>query len=100
MNHFHTSYGERVSKEEIDRRTKAAKKEKLQQQIDNIGYNVCEECYLNDCKPLDCAHLISVDEAQKTGRAELCWDVENIKVMGRDCHRKHDKNGVVSAKIK
>lgn len=91
MNHYQTSSGERVSKKEIDKRTSEAKKQKLQEQFDEHGYNFCQECFRNDCLPLDCSHEISVDEAQKSGRSELAWDVTNIKIRGRNCHQRFDK---------
>lgn len=99
MNYYKCSNGDRVSKSEIDRKTRQAKIFKLDQQINQIGYNVCQDCFKNDCKPLDCAHLISVDEAQKTGRSELAWDINNIMILGRNCHRKYDKNCIISSKI-
>lgn len=68
-----------------------AKATVLQNQFDELGYNVCIECMRNDCKPVDCSHDISVKQAKETGRAELCWDVNNIKPRGRECHQKLDK---------
>ena len=77
MNFYKTSDGLRVSKATIDRRVRNAKKWKVQIQFDELGYNVCEDCFKNDCKPLDCSHNISVNECQKSGRAELAWDLSN-----------------------
>lgn len=89
-----TSWGERISTAECDYRTRLAKVEKLDKFKDEHGYYFCEECKRNDCVPIDCSHDISVDQAKKTGRTELCWDVNNITLRGRKCHQKHDRNGV------
>ena len=89
MNHFYTSEDERVSKSVIDSRVRDAKSNALSEQFWEFGYNFCTEC-LTSNGILDCSHTISVDEAQKTGRTELAWDVDNIKVRCRDCHLKHD----------
>ena len=91
MNHYYKSDGTKVSKSTIDRMVRYAKKLKLEQQFDELGYNVCEDCFRNDCKPLDCSHDISVDECQKSGRSELAWDINNITIRGRKCHQIYDK---------
>lgn len=92
MNHYTTSAGERVSKAEIDKRVRQAKFEKLQAQTIDYGYNFCEDCKRNEMNTrLDCSHDISVDECQKTGRVELAWDVQNIKIRCRKCHQIKDK---------
>ena len=94
MGTYRCSDGTRVSQAQIDRRVKTAKAQKLQQFLDKYGYFFCEDCKSNDDKPIDCSHTISVLEAKNTGRTELAWDVENIKLRGRDCHAKLDKNNV------
>lgn len=91
MNHFTTSTGERVSKATIDRRVRQAKQQKLEQQREEHGYNFCEDCGRSGGTYLDCSHEISVDECQKTGRAELAWDVDYIKIRCRRCHQIKDK---------
>lgn len=91
MNTYQCSNGERVTQSQIEARTRKAKEIVLQNQVDDIGYNVCVECMRNDCKPIDCSHDISVKEAKETGRTELCWDMNNIKPRGRQCHQKLDK---------
>lgn len=68
-----------------------AKGLKLEQQEINLGYNVCEDCFRNDCKPIDVSHEISVKEAKESGKAELCWDLDNLKIRGRKCHQEKDK---------
>ena len=91
MNTYRTSSGEKIPKSIIDRRVYNAKKLKLEIQREEHGYNFCEECKQNDCKPIDCSHIISVDECQKTGQSEKAWDLNNIRILGRDCHKKYDK---------
>jgi hypothetical protein len=95
MNHYRTSTGDRVSKPEIDRRVREAKALKIQQQLDEIGYNVCElaaiGCEMDEsCNRLDCSHKESVDSCQKSGYSELAWDVNNIQILGRKCHARRD----------
>jgi Fe2+ or Zn2+ uptake regulation protein len=92
LNFYHCSDGSRVSKKEIDRRIRDAKKQKILKFIKDHGYVYCEECGRNDCIPVDCSHDISVDECQKSGRAELAWDINNITLRCRNCHKKHDGN--------
>ena len=91
MNTYQTSSGERFKKSVIDNKIKKAKADKLEAQIDEHGYNFCEDCERSTGTYLDCSHNVSVKEAQETGQAELGWDVNNITIRCRECHRKHDK---------
>jgi len=91
MNTYQCSDGTRIRKSIIDGRVRKAKAYKLEQQQIEYGYNFCEECHRNDCKPIDCSHVVSVDECQKSGRAELAYDPENITILGRRCHQQRDK---------
>ncbi len=90
MNYYKTSSGERKSKKLIDDQIRIAKKEKLEKQFDEHGYNFCEECKRSSGVYLDCSHDISVDRCQKEGRAELAYSVSNITIRCRDCHMAHD----------
>lgn len=93
MNHYKTSNGERVSKAKIDQMVRLAKSRRLEMQEIVYGYNFCEDCKRNATGTrLDCSHEISVDECQKSGRSELAWDIDNIRIRCRECHQKHDKN--------
>ena len=92
MNTYRLSTGERITKAELDHRIREGKKEKLRLQYEEYGYNFCEECKSNDDKPIDCSHIESVDSCQKNGHAERAYDLNNIRILGRGCHRKHDKN--------
>jgi 5-methylcytosine-specific restriction endonuclease McrA len=98
MNHYKLSSGQRISKSLIDQKVKEAKKEKLQQQFDELGYNVCEECWKNDDKPIDVSHIVSVDECQKSANVELAWDLINLRILGRKCHRIWDKTYIYNGK--
>lgn len=80
-NTYSTSNGERLTTSQIDTRVKKAKGLLIEKQFIDLGYNVCTECFRNDCKPLDCSHNISVKEAKETGRAELCFDINNMEVL-------------------
>lgn len=90
MNHYYTSDGIRVSKAAIDQRVRRAKAKRLEIQRTEHGYNYCQKCGRSSGVYLDCAHDVSVDKCQKTGRAELAWDTSNIKILCRECHSKHD----------
>lgn len=94
MGSFWTTDGVRVSKKLIDSRTKSAKAYKMEQQRNEYGYNFCEKCKDNTDKPLGVSHTISVDECQKSGRAELAWDLNNMRVLGQKCHQAYDNNDV------
>jgi len=94
MNHYYTSDEERIAKSVIDSKTRQAKSNALDIQFWEYGYNFCVNCKTSRGR-LDCSHTISVDEAQKTRRAELAWDVENIKVRCRECHIRHDNKSKI-----
>ncbi|TYP71515.1 hypothetical protein BD809_10997 [Aquimarina intermedia] len=90
-NTYACSDGTRVDQKTIDYRIKKAKAQKKIEFIDEHGYLFCEDCERNDCKPIDASHEVSVYEAKKTGRTELCWSVENLRYRGRPCHQRYDK---------
>lgn len=90
MTRYRTTDGEFLEKSIIDRRVRQAKEEKLNQHLDEHDYLFCTTCKRNDCLPIDCAHVVSVDECQKQGRAELAWYLGNIVIEGRNCHKKRD----------
>jgi hypothetical protein len=100
MNYYKTSDGNRISKAVIDRRVREAKKIKLQDQLNGYGYNFCTECAENgrpesanqmELSILDCAHIIPVDECQKTGISELAWALYNIDIKCRFHHKRKDR---------
>ena len=91
MASYECSNGKRLNKSVIDARTRKAKEEKLSQMRDDFGFVFCEDCGNNGSNTyLDCSHNVSVKEAQESGRAELAFDVNNIKIRCRRCHQKRD----------
>ena len=90
MNYYRTSTGDKISKTAIDAKVKVAKQSALDEQFDEYGYNFCIECLQSGGVYLDCSHTISVNEAQKSGRSELAYDPNNIRVRCRACHIQHD----------
>jgi hypothetical protein len=97
MNYYKQSDGTRISKQQIDRNVTRAKGLKVQNQLNGHGWNFCEKCQAGEIpsandehRILDCAHIISVDECQKTGRSELAWDLDNIRILCRYHHKQHD----------
>ena len=91
MSTFALSNGDRIEKHKIDKNVRKAKKNKIEIQRTEDGYNSCEECGINGSDTfLDCAHIISVDKCQRKGRSELAWSLTNIKILCRECHRKLD----------
>ncbi len=91
-NSYKLSTGEYIKKSLIDLRIREAKKIVIDNQIDEYGYNFCEVCKASSGVRLDCSHYVSVDECQKTGRSELAYDVNNIQVLCRECHKERDNN--------
>ncbi len=96
MNHYKCSDGTRVSKSEIDKRVWETKRQKLEDQFNCFGYNFCEKATIycemsEECHILDCSHNVSVKVCQELGQSELAWDLRNITILERKCHRIHDK---------
>ena len=91
MNSYRMSCGKRINKDKIDRLIRSAKAQVLINQVDEFGYNFCEECKKSGGTYLDCSHTVSVDKCQKEGATELAWDINNIRILCRKCHRQHDK---------
>lgn len=87
---YSTSTGERLTTREIDIKMQWAKAILLDKQLQEHGYNFCQTCNRNDCKPITCAHVISVKEAKETGRAELCYNINNMVIEGVECHKIRD----------
>jgi len=95
MNHYYTSDGDRVSKSVIDKRIRKAKAVLIENQTEEYGYNFCDECGVSSGVYLDCAHIVSVDESQKTRRSEMAWDVSNMRVLCRKHHLEHERQSRV-----
>jgi len=91
MNTYGTSNGERLTTPEIERRIRQAIKMLLEIQFIDYGYNFCEHCKSNEDKPIDVSHTISRKKAKEEGRAEMLWDLGNLEILGRKCHKIKDK---------
>lgn len=91
MNSYKCSDGTRLKQSIIDRLITKAKKNKVQSQFDDHGYNFCEECGISSGTYLDCSHDVSVKKAKEEGKTELCFDVNNITMLCRKCHQIKDK---------
>jgi len=91
MNSYQCSDGSRLKQSVIDRLITKAKKQKVQSQFDDHGYNFCEECGVSSGTYLDCSHDVSVKKAKDQGKTELCFDVNNITMLCRKCHQIKDK---------
>lgn len=94
MGSYKTSSGDRIDQAQLDRYIRGAKAKKIEDFKDDHGYVFCEDCKRSDVFPIDCSHDISVNEAKNSGRAELCYDVNNITLRCRKCHQKWDKSGL------
>ena len=90
MNSYKTSTGERLKQSVIDRLIRKAKAEKLKQQFEEHGYNFCEKCGISNGTYLDCSHNESVKSCKENGRTEKAFDVDNISILCRQCHKIKD----------
>ena len=90
MGSYRTTTGERLTTQQIDRKIRVAKTTKIENMVDDQGYISCETCGRSVSVRLDCSHIVSVKEAKESGRAELCFDPNNIKILCRECHQKLD----------
>ena len=85
MNTYKTSKGDRLTKGKIDRNIRFAKEIKLRDFKNDNGFIFCESCGIS-VGQMDCSHTISVKYAQETGRTELAYDQNNIRILCRSCH--------------
>ncbi len=99
MNTYSDSFGNRYTTPQIERRIKKAALEKLEQQFLGHGYNFCQSCFRNDCKPIDVSHTISRKQAKEDGCVEVLWDLENLEILGRECHKIKDKLNIHGTQI-
>jgi hypothetical protein len=86
MNTYSDSEGNRYSTPQIDSRIKKAK----QQKLEDMDYPYCETCKRSTGVRLDMSHIVSVKYAKENSCCELCWDVNNIELLCRECHMKHE----------
>lgn len=96
MNYYHKSDGSRISKAQIDRNVSQTKREIIEDQKNEFGYNFCTQCRLTghpkNADPmelgiLDCAHIKSVNDCQRDGMSEFAWNKSNIEILCRFHHR-------------
>lgn len=91
MNTYSTSTGERITQLELDKRIRQAKERKKEEWLDKWNYFFCEDCMKSSQPRYDMSHDISVQECKMSGRAELAYDTDNIKIRCRKCHNILDK---------
>ena len=87
---YRDSLGKHYTTVQIDRKIAFAGKLKLFHQKQDEGYNFCTKCKKNDCFPIDVSHNISRKKAKETGTVEVLWDLDNLKILGRKCHKIKD----------
>lgn len=90
MNKYFDSFGNSYTTAQINRKSDKSAKELLDIQFLEHGYNFCEKCKQNDCKPIDVSHNISRKKAKEEGCVEVLWDKNNMEILGRRCHKKKD----------
>jgi len=88
---YSDSRGNRYTTDQINRLSDKTAKILLQEQLDDHHYNFCTKCKRNDCKPIDVSHNVSRNEAKKNGNVEIIWNIENMEILGRRCHKIKDK---------
>ena len=91
MNSYSTTEGIRFTRQQIENRIRRAKAAVIEAQYLAHGFNFCQQCHRSSGDYLDCAHKIPVKVCLENGMAELSWDMQNIRILCRDCHQKYDK---------
>lgn len=90
MNTYSDSKGNRWTTKQIDRKSDRTAKMLLEIQYINHGYNFCECCHKSSGVYLDVSHTVSRKKAKENGKSELCWDISNMEILCRRCHRRKD----------
>ena len=90
-NTYSCSDGSRLTRSQIEKKIREAKKEKIAELEAEFGYVFCFDCGRNDCLPVDMSHDIPIKDCLESGRAELAFDLDNLTPRGRKCHQKRDK---------
>ena len=93
---YRDSDGNRYTTAQIEWRIKRAALLKLDLQFIEHGYNFCEECQQNNDKPIDVSHTISRKKAKEDGCVEVLWELSNLEILGRECHKKKDGLNIIS----
>lgn len=87
-NTYSDSQGNRVKKSAIDRKVTNAKVIAREEFIDRNGYLFCIRCGMSGLR-IDNSHIVSVKEAQESGRCEIAYDPDDIEQLCQDkCHKK------------
>ena len=89
---YSDSNGKRWTTEQIDRKSKKSALLLLELRYLDNGYNFCEICNRSTGTYFDVSHTESRKVSKENGRCEKCWDLDNMRVLCRSCHRKFDKN--------
>lgn len=92
MGSFQTSTGERLQKSTIDFRIKKAKKQ-FTDQAKEDGKSYCWSCGTTRDQ-LSCSHIISVNQCQNDGRAEMAYDVRNLQLECIPCHKETESRNI------
>ena len=89
-NTYSDIYGNRYTQGQVNAIISDTKRRKIQEQLDESGYNFCEDCGKNaaSCGKLDCSHDISVDKL-KCGHVEMLRETKYITMRCRKCHDDH-----------
>jgi len=90
MNTYSDSNGKRYTTPQIEQRIKKSALDVLDMQFLEFGYNFCQSCKRNDCKPIDVSHTISRKKAKEDGCVEVLWNYDNLEILGRRCHKIKD----------
>lgn len=94
INQVTLSDGTKISAAEYERRISAAKGRKKEEFFHEHWRYFCEQCGRNDRSGqyIDMSHDISVSECKNNPDipSELAYDVTNITLRCRPCHKKHD----------
>lgn len=92
------SNGDYISKKQLDGKIERAKNDytELIASLLHIDPNniSCERCRKTNrqCIRVSRSHIISVNECQRSGRAELAYDILNFEHLGEDCHLSLESN--------
>jgi hypothetical protein len=102
-NHYTDKHSQRrYTSREIETNLNKAKRVLLNMQELEHGYNFCEdknhaenikgkEDYM-EARIFDCSHEVSVKKCKELSEIEKIWDVNNMKIRDRICHRIFDKS--------
>ena len=88
---YSDSKGNRYTTLQIESKIRKAGLLKIELQFIDHGYNFCTKCNSNEDKPIDVSHTISRKKAKEDGNVELLWDLDNLEILGRRCHKIKDR---------